>query len=68
MGVGMRIAVLALVVEPDMLVVGVVAGVVLVDGVVDLHSSFFADLGVVVLGVVTGLGVELFSLPAFLPE
>ena len=64
----MRIAVLALVVEPDMLVVGVVVGVVLVDEVVDLHSSFFADLGVVVLGVVTGLGVELFSLPAFLPE
>lgn len=68
MGVGIRITALALVVELDMLVVGVVMGVVLVDGVVDLSSSFFANLGVVVLGVVTGLVVVLFSLPAFLPE
>ena len=43
-------------------------GVALLDGVVDLRPSFFADLGVVAWGVVIGLGVELFSLPAFLTE
>lgn len=58
----------ALVVEPGRLMVGVVLGVDLVDGVMDLRSSFFANLGVVVLGMGAVLGVELFSLPAFLPD
>ena len=48
----------SLTVEPGLVVKGV--ALVVLAGVA-------ADLGVV-LGVVTGLGVELFSLPLFLPE
>ena len=48
----------SLAVEPGLVVEGV--ALVVLAGVA-------ADLGVV-LGVVTGLGVELFSLPLFLPE
>ena len=48
----------SLAVEPGLVVKGV--ALVVLAGVA-------ADLGVV-LGVVTGLGVELFSLPLFLPE
>lgn len=56
----------SLVVEPGLLVEGV--ALVVLAGVAGLlSSSFFADLGVV-LDVATGLGVELFSLPLFLPE
>ena len=48
----------SLIVEPGLVVEGV--ALVVLAGVA-------ADLGVV-LGVVTGLGVELFSLPLFSPE
>ena len=52
------------------LVMGVALDEALVDGVVDLRSSFLLDLGVhVAFGVAADLGVELlFSLPALLPE
>ena len=52
----------SLVVEAGLVVEGV--ALVVLAGVVGLlSSSFFADLG-----VAAGLGVELFSLPLFLPE
>lgn len=67
MGVGtLFTAAGSLAVETAGLVVEGVALVVLA-GVDGLLSSSFADLGVA-LGVATGLGVELFSLPLFLPE
>lgn len=52
------------------LVMGVALDEALVDGVVDLRSSFLLDLGVyVAFGVAADLGVELlFSLPTLLPE
>lgn len=63
MGVGTRFT---LVVESGLLS-GVVLEAVLVDGVTDLRPSFFVDLGVA-FGVFVCFGVELFSLPFFLPE
>lgn len=68
MGVGtLFTADASLIVEPGLVVEGVALGVLA--GVVAglLSPSFLVDLGVV-LGVAAGLGVELFSLPLFLPE
>ena len=68
MGVGtLFTAEVSLAVEPGLVVEGVALGILAGVATGLLSPSFLADLGVV-LGVAAGLGVELFSLPLFLPE